>query len=63
MRLIHIAETSDVFSYHGIIPEDKAVKKLIEIKKCFVSLKTRHDAKSDKLCVKTCIHNPELPFK
>lgn len=61
-RLIHISAKSEIYSVFELVPEKKAVKRLLNIKKSFEFLNSR-TRMQHKLVVNTCVHNPELPFK
>lgn len=61
-KLIHISAQSEIFSVFELVPENKAVKTLEKIRDNFTYLNNRHGNKSH-LIVKTCVNNPELPFK
>lgn len=62
MKIIHIKAESEFVSSNELIPENKAVKRLEQIKKAFRYMKLRNGQRfpDAKLVVKTCVHNPEL---
>lgn len=61
-RLIHIHAKCESFEIFEQVPEKIAVKRLTNIRNSFSSLKSRVGRGDDKLLVKTCVVNPELPF-
>ncbi len=58
-RIIHIHAKCDQFEIFEVIPERKAVCRLLRIRLLFEGSKNRF---IDKLVVKTIVVNPELPF-
>lgn len=59
--IIHIKAESKFISSTELVPENKAVKRLEDIRESFLYMKRRFDKKGDAvLKVKTCVHNPKL---
>lgn len=61
-KLIHISAKSEIYSVFELVSENKAVKRLQNIRKNFEFLNSRN-RNQHKLVVNTCVHNPELPFR
>ena len=62
---IHIKAVSEVYSFNGIIEEQKAVRVLEGIRDDFKKLKSKYSYNNSKvvtdtLVVNTCVHNPTL---
>lgn len=58
---IHIKAESKYLSVSEILPEKKAVARLVDIRDNFTYMKKRFDEKGEeKLAVSTCVHNPKL---
>lgn len=61
-KFIHIHAKCDSFEIFEQVPQNKAVRRLENIKKNFQQLKSHHKSITDKLSVKTRVVNPELNF-
>ena len=62
-RYIHIVAISEIYSVFELVEESKCVERLKQIRDGFMIIKERPNRCDAKLVVKTCVHNPELPFK
>jgi hypothetical protein len=61
-KFIHIHAKCKAFEIFELMPEKKAVKRLVNIKKNFINLKNRIQFSDDSLVVKTIVVNPEFNF-
>lgn len=62
-KIIHIHAKCEAFEIWEQVPEKKAVRRLINIRKNFTNLKNRSQYYNDSLIVKTLVVNPEFNFK
>ena len=62
-KIIHIHAKCKSFEIFEQVPEKKAVRRLVNIRKNFINLKNRIVFYDDELLVKTIVVNPEFNFK
>ena len=60
-KIIHIHAKCEAFEIWEQVPEKRAVRRLINIRKNFTNLKNRF--RNDNLTVKTIVVNPEFNFE